>query len=247
MLLYRCKQTKGVDRVDLNKLLQDLSQTKEEIQKLDYVTNSETSLQELKNLLEIKCKTISKEFKKQVDNISLLINNLQFEKKVSGEIRTYEIYTDGGARGNGNEDCVCAWAYHMITPHFPLPQDNAKAGIGATNQRMELIAILQALNAVPVEDRSKFEVNLYSDSAYCINTLNDYIHRWVANNWTKSKGEIAHLDAWKQVYSLMTTFTNLNFIKVKGHSSNTGNNNVDKLVNKAMDELEEKLASDESV
>lgn len=37
--------------MDLNKLLQDLSQTKEEIQKLDYVTNSEASLQELKKPL----------------------------------------------------------------------------------------------------------------------------------------------------------------------------------------------------
>lgn len=206
----------------------------ENLLKLANENFSSKEIGELKKCLEKQQKVINREFQDAIQSL----NDLQFEKAVSGEIRTYEIYTDGGARGNGKDDCVCAWGYHMITPHSPLPIEKGKAGIGATNQRMELIAILQALNAVPIEDRLNFEVNLYSDSAYCINTLNDYIHRWVANDWVKSKGEIAHLDAWKQVYALTQTYKEINFIKVKGHSTNTGNNRVDLLVNKVMDDYE---------
>lgn len=218
-----------------------LSQCLHHVQlEIDKIGDNELSTTEIDNLiatLEKKQKTINNEFQSAVQHL----NDLKFENAVSGEINTYEIYTDGGARGNGQEDCVCAWAYHMITPHSPLPLEKGKAGLGATNQRMELIAILQALNAVPEEDRDKYEVNLYSDSAYCINTLNDYIHKWAANDWTKAKGEIAHLDAWKQVYYLTQTFKKINFIKVKGHSTNSGNNRVDLLVNKTMDEYEATL------
>lgn len=220
--------------MSLIKLSQTLQDMGLEVGKLTNENLSSKEIDELKKRLEKQQKVINHEFQNTIQSL----DDLQFEKAVSGEIRTYEIYTDGGARGNGNDDCVCAWGYYMITPHCPLPVEKGKAGVGATNQRMELIAILQALNSVPLEDREKFEVNLYSDSAYCINTLNDYIHRWVANNWVKSKGEIAHLDAWKQVYELSQTYKNINFIKVKGHSTNTGNNKVDLLVNLLMDEYE---------
>lgn len=234
MLLCRRRKEKAI--VDLAKLKNSVQEVTQELKQLGLDSSNESELLKLKGVLESQYSLLESKFKQQLSNVVTAINDIQFHKAVEDSSNTVEIYTDGGARGNGKEDCVCAWAYYMLLPDSPLPVEQSFAGVGATNQRMELIAILQAMHNVPLNLRKGITVNLYSDSAYCINTLNDYIHRWVANGWTKSKGEIAHLDAWKQVYMLMNSFEDINFIKVKGHSTNSGNNAVDALVNKAMDD-----------
>lgn len=48
--------------------------------------------------------------------------------------------------------------------------------------------------------------------------------------------EIMNLELWKEMHSLRNQFDEVKFVKVKGHSTNEGNNRADELVNIAMDE-----------
>lgn len=58
------------------------------------------------------------------------------------------VYTDGGARGNGKEDCVSAWAYTLsYGEHY---KENKGAMYGATNNQMEMTAIIEALKAIKI-------------------------------------------------------------------------------------------------
>ena len=143
------------------------------------------------------------------------------------------IYTDGGARGNGKEDCVSAWAYTLqYGTHY---KQNKGAVYGATNNQMEMTAIIQALRAI---NNKAVPVKLHSDSAYCITGITSWIHNWKKKGWINSKKEpVENKDLWIEMDNEVKKFTSIEFIKVKGHSDIEGNIQVDALVNQAMDEL----------
>lgn len=148
-------------------------------------------------------------------------------------IDAIEVYTDGGARGNGERDCVAAWAYTLKYKN-QYKQDSA-ACLGATNNQMEMTAIIKALEAI----RNKtLPIRLYSDSAYCINGITSWIHNWKKNGWRNAnKKPVENMELWKRMDELVAQCKDIKFIKVKGHADVFGNVRVDALVNQAMDNL----------
>ena len=143
------------------------------------------------------------------------------------------VYTDGGARGNGNEHCVSAWAY-TLTYGTHYKEDSA-AMIGATNNQMEMMAIIKALEAIK---NKKIPIKLHSDSAYCINGITSWIHNWKKKGWINSKKEtVENKELWIRMDELVSECSSIEFIKVKGHADVPGNIRVDALVNEAMDKL----------
>ena len=143
------------------------------------------------------------------------------------------VYTDGGARGNGKEDCVSAWAYTLsYGAHY---KEDAAACYGATNNQMEMTAIIKALEAIK---NKTIPIRLHSDSAYCINGITSWIHGWKKKGWVNSKKEpVENKELWIKMDQLVAQCADIQFIKVKGHADVAGNIRVDALVNKAMDEL----------
>ena len=143
------------------------------------------------------------------------------------------VYTDGGARGNGKEDCVSAWAYTLsFGEHY---KEDAAACVGATNNQMEMTAIIKALEAIK---NKKLPIRLHSDSAYCINGITSWIHGWKKKGWVNSKKEpVENKELWIRMDQLVAECADIEFIKVKGHSDVAGNIRVDALVNQAMDQL----------
>ena len=131
------------------------------------------------------------------------------------------IYTDGACSGNPGPG---GWAAVLICG------DNKKEISGGskntTNNIMELTAILEALKALKIE----CEVELYSDSAYCVNSFNQgWIYNWIKKGWKTSDGkEVKNKEIWKEIYSL-TKKHKVNFNKVKGHSDVELNNRCDEL------------------
>lgn len=142
---------------------------------------------------------------------------------------TYTIYTDGGCRGNpGGRGAYSAIIFSNETPIFITGYES-----NTTNQRMELKAAILGLKFV--EHRS--DIKLYSDSAYLCNCFKDkwYIG-WLKNDWKNSKGEkVANRDLWETILKLVAFHSSVEFIKVKGHSSNIYNNKCDEMVNDIMD------------
>ena len=96
---------------------------------------------------------------------------------------------------------------------------------------MEITAAVEGLKML----KFPCEVNLYSDSAYVVNSFNQgWIYKWKKNGWqTSSKEPVKNKELWEELYEL-TKIHKVNFIKVKGHSDNEYNNRCDKLAKDAI-------------
>ena len=100
-----------------------------------------------------------------------------------------------------------------------------------TNNVMELTAVIEGLKLL----KYPCEVDLYSDSAYVVNSFKQgWIYNWMKNNWmTSNKEPVKNQEIWKELYNL-TRIHKVNFIKVKGHSDNEFNNRCDELARNAI-------------
>ena len=155
----------------------------------------------------------------------------------------YKIYTDGGCSGNGYSHARGGWAHIILNENTP-PDTIKEYGseTPSTNQRMELLAAIKGCQRIDQVLRGSLENNsieVYSDSAYLINCVNQkWYENWQRNGWKNSKKEdVANRDLWEQ---LIPYFNNpqFSFIKVNGHSGNYWNEQVDKLTQIARKEIE---------
>jgi len=90
---------------------------------------------------------------------------------------------------------------------------------------MELTAVLEGLKKL----KEPCEVEIYTDSKYVANAINEWIHNWSKNNWSVGiKKKIKHLEKWKELYDLLKKHK-VKAIWVKGHSGIEYNELCDKL------------------
>lgn len=104
-----------------------------------------------------------------------------------------------------------------------------------TNNRMELMAVVESLRKILKEYNRCNDYELYSDSAYVVNSINNnWIENWRMNGWKTTRGEdIKNKDLWLSFLKLKGEIVdkqiNLKIHKVKGHSGNTFNEYVDSI------------------
>lgn len=108
-----------------------------------------------------------------------------------------------------------------------------------TNNRMELRAVIEAFKRIVAKesqfDEPRHEYDIFSDSAYVVNTINNHwIEAWQKNNWQTTKHEdVKNKDLWEEFSKLRAKANKLGVSitlhKIKGHSGNTFNELVDKL------------------
>ena len=106
-----------------------------------------------------------------------------------------------------------------------------------TNNRMELRAVIETYKKILSKKSHKPDVqyDIYSDSAYVVNTINNHwIEAWQMNNWKTTKNEdVKNKDLWEEFSKLRAKARKLGVSitlnKIKGHSGNTFNELVDKL------------------
>ena len=135
-----------------------------------------------------------------------------------------DIYTDGSAAKNRS-----GWGYLMLRDGMILHMDHGTKQ-DATNQCMELTAVLKALQWWNNSKYNQEEITIYSDSAYFCNCYFDkwYVN-WENNGWKNSRGEpIANRELWECI-TLYFDMPEVNVKKVKGHSGHIYNDFVDKL------------------
>lgn len=139
------------------------------------------------------------------------------------------IYTDGGCRGNPG---IGGWGVWLRYGKHEKKLKGAKAD--TTNNQMELTAAIKALEAI----KSKtITIELYTDSKYVMNGINEWIDNWKAKGWkTANKKPVKNLALWQQLDSLNLQH-NVSWHWVKGHSGDVGNEIADALANEAMDEF----------
>lgn len=132
------------------------------------------------------------------------------------------LYTDGACSGNPGPG---GWGALLMSG------DNRKELSGSsesltTNNRMEMKAVVEGLNAL----KRPCYVKIHSDSALIINAFTKgWIENWQRNNWKKSnKKPVENRDLWEAITAAGKPHQ-LEWIKVKGHSTNPYNNRVDEL------------------
>lgn len=141
----------------------------------------------------------------------------------------YKLYTDGATSKNGQVDAVGGWAF-VLLKNDNLLCSRAEKVQPATNNICELLAIINGCKEVQFYLNSFDSIEVYSDSAYCINCVNEsWYKKWLQNNWiTSSKQPVANKELWEQLIPFFDD-PRFKWIKVKGHSGNQWNELVDKL------------------
>jgi len=131
------------------------------------------------------------------------------------------IYTDGSCLQNpGPGGWACVLIYNGVEKKICGAEHNT------TNNRMELMAVIKALEAL----KEKCVCYVHSDSSYVINAFNNnWLKDWQAKGWKNSqKKEVLNKDLWERLDQL-TKKHEVYFIKVKGHSDDEYNNMCDKM------------------
>lgn len=130
------------------------------------------------------------------------------------------IYADGACRGNQFTENI--GAYGIVLLYKGYMKTLKQAFKNTTNNKMEIIAIIEALKVVKNYD---LYTEVYTDSQYVVCTLND--------GWKRNK----NIELWNELDELISRFKCIKFIKVKGHDGDTYNELADSLCNQAIDEI----------
>lgn len=104
--------------------------------------------------------------------------------------------------------------------------------VKVTNNRMELEAILYVMLKYGTKQNGEWDEIpiVYSDSSYCVNTLNDWMFRWASNHWMKSDKKIPeNLDLIQTYYDHWQEGFRIDLRKIKGHAGEEWNELADDL------------------
>lgn len=137
-----------------------------------------------------------------------------------------EVFTDGSSRKADNTGGFGV----VIFKDNIIIYAHQEQFSNVTNNQMELQAIIHACEYVdkffPTE-----EIIIYSDSSYCVNSVNEWMYTWAKKNWINSKKEtVKNIDLIKTLYKYFSTdFYHCQLKWNKGHDGECGNELADAL------------------
>ncbi len=136
-------------------------------------------------------------------------------------MKTVDIYSDGACSGNPGPG---GWG--AILRYGKYEREMSGGERQTTNNRMELLAIISALNAL----NEPCKVFIHSDSKYVIDAVvQGWAKKWKANGWMRNKKDKAlNADLWKQLLDLLDKHQ-VEFEWIKGHSGHPENERCDQL------------------
>ena len=136
------------------------------------------------------------------------------------------IYTDGACKGNPGPGGWGAW---LRSGEHERELWGGEAQ--TTNNRMEMQAVIEALNAL----RAPSLVQLHVDSEYVRNGITSWIHAWKRRGWrTADNKPVKNVDLWQRLEAA-TVPHRIEWHWVKGHSGDPGNERADALANRGVE------------
>lgn len=148
------------------------------------------------------------------------------------EAQPIVIYTDGSALGNPGPG-----GYGVLMLYKNQKKEISQGYRLTTNNRMELLAIIVALESLKVSDR---DVMIYSDSKYVIDSVDKgWVFGWVKKGFKGKK----NADLWRRFLQIYPK-NKVKFTWVKGHANIPGNEHVDKLAVKAANDKKNHLVDE---
>ena len=142
--------------------------------------------------------------------------------------RKIDIYTDGACRGNPGPG---GWGALLIAGRHRKRMHGGE--YDTTNNRMELTAAIEALNALKGSQR----VVLHTDSRYVMQGITEWLDNWKKRGWkTAAKKPVKNQDLWQALDEAIARH-DVEWKWVRGHAGNAGNEEADALANRGIDEL----------
>ncbi len=141
------------------------------------------------------------------------------------EMEQIDIYTDGACKGNPGPG---GWGALLRSG------EHEKEIFGGerhtTNNRMEITAVIESLKLV----KKKAKVCIYTDSTYVKDGISSWIKQWKINGWkTAAKKPVKNEELWREL-DLLVSQHQIEWVWVKGHAGDEGNERADALANKGV-------------
>ncbi len=135
---------------------------------------------------------------------------------------TIDVFTDGACKGNPG---VGGWGALL---QFDGKSKELLGGEAlTTNNRMELTAVIRALEAL----KRSCRVRVHTDSTYVQQGISLWIHSWKKRGWrTADKKPVKNVDLWQELDELAQKHE-IEWLWVRGHSGHDGNERADELAN----------------
>lgn len=139
-----------------------------------------------------------------------------------------EAFTDGACRGNPGPG---GWGVLLRFKDYEKRLCGGETE--TTNNRMELMAVIQALECLKRDSK----VKVTSDSQYVLKGINEWMHNWKKRGWkTAAKKPVKNVDLWQRLDNAQECHE-IVWEWVKGHSGHIENEIADELANQGIDEL----------
>ena len=136
------------------------------------------------------------------------------------------LYTDGACKGNPGTG---GWGALLQSGKHSKELFGGEAN--TTNNRMELPAVIQGLAAL----KRPCIVNIYTDSQYVKNGMQQWIHNWKARGWkTAAKQPVKNIELWQALDAAVSKHQ-IQWHWVKGHAGDPGNEKADELANRGVE------------
>jgi len=141
------------------------------------------------------------------------------------------IYTDGACKGNPGPG---GWG--ALLQFDGREKELCGGEAGTTNNRMELTAVIRALQAL----KRPCDIDIYTDSQYVQKGISEWIAAWKRRGWkTADKKPVKNEDLWRRLDALAAQH-HVEWVWVKGHAGHDGNERADQLANKGIETLKDR-------
>ena len=139
-------------------------------------------------------------------------------------MKQVDIFTDGACSGNPGPG---GWG--AILRYGETIKELSGGEAETTNNRMELMAAISALNAL----KDTCEVDLHTDSKYVIDGITKWVFGWQRNGWkTAARKPVLNDDLWRELLEAVRPHR-VKWVWVKGHDGHPENERADRLASDA--------------
>jgi ribonuclease HI len=138
-----------------------------------------------------------------------------------------DIYTDGACKGNPGPG---GWG--ALLKSADAQKELFGGELGTTNNRMEMMAVIEALAAL----KRPCKITLHVDSQYVLKGMTEWLPGWKARGWkTATKAPVKNVDLWQRLDALVNSGTHqIEWRWVRGHNGDPGNERADQLANQGV-------------
>ncbi|WP_290731051.1 ribonuclease HI [Halobacteriovorax sp. JY17] len=175
------------------------------------------------------------DWEEEVEEQNSTNGELPLPKEIKSK-NAYALFSDGACRGNPGPG---AWGMVGQNAKGEVLFKGSGVETTTTNNRMEMMGAIEAMKYLLSEgvNTDSAEVYLYSDSKYVVDGLKSWMQGWKNRGWKKAdKKTPENVDLWQELDRISSSFSNIQYLWVKGHAGHPQNELCDQLANEALDD-----------